>query len=59
MEKNIFLTVRIDYTSDGRMDEERERDYIVNMVESHITAFRHTIEEGLTITDCETVDFNK
>jgi hypothetical protein len=58
MEKSIFVTLRIDYETDGRMDEQEEREYILEMAKSHLVAFPHTIEEGLTITDCGECDFN-
>ena len=56
--KSIYVTIRVDYESDNRMqDAEREREYAATMVTDH--ANTHTIDEGILIHNVEICGYNE
>ena len=57
MEKSIYLTIRVDYESDGRMDAEQEKEYAADMVVQRAN-YSHTIDEGICISNIEVCGFN-
>lgn len=50
--KSMYVTIRVDYESDNRMDDVQEKEYAANMVVDRAN-YSHTIDEGVCITNIE------
>lgn len=58
--KSVYLTIRINYESDGRInDTEEEKEYVSNMVAEQVNSHSHTIENGIQIQDVEICGYNE
>ena len=50
--KSMYVTIRVDYESDNRMNDVQEKEYAANMVVDRAN-YSHTIDEGVCITNIE------
>lgn len=57
--ETIYVTIRIDFESDGRMDTERTKEYAATMVTERAGGHSHTIEEGIQINNVEVCGINE
>ena len=55
--KSVYVTLRIDFESDERMDAESEREYAATMVVNDVNT--HTIDEGILIHNVEICGYNE
>lgn len=59
MDNTVYVTIRIDFESDGRFDWRDARKMAAEMVVERANAHNHTIEDGISIQNIEFCGINE